>query len=125
MLWPFIVIVILIFCIWSEDGSLNYKFKPCHSKQLLVLDTDTSTQAIDKIIANSQTNIVCWRRSLIVALLSTLIILWLIYPLFPDGHVIFIISLLIFTSIYFGSVWIQYSRNRYNDKIEELCYALR
>lgn len=128
LLWPFIIIVLIVFLVWTEDGSQNCKSKKCHNEAPKVLQSDTVNQAIDKIIANVRLNhnIVGWRRSMLIAICVSILILMLMKSRFPHGFMFFLIAAIIFTGVYFATAWSQDKWWRENDdKIEDSLIELR
>ena len=119
-IWPFIIIVIIVFLIISEDGSQNFT-KPCHHAPVNVTAEDNPVEALDKLIHNTGLphTAVGWRRAMIVAIFATLLILFIFYPTFPDGILVFIIAAIIFTGLYFSSTWLQFNHWKKYDEIEE------
>lgn len=115
-IWPCVVIVLIIVLIWAEDGSQNATHN-CHNSPPEILDTDNDIEVIDKVIVSITNNhkLVHWRRALIVALLLTVLLLFIAaffnpYGGFANGFLVFLISMFIFMGTYFGATFLQ---NRY------------
>lgn len=107
ILWPFIVIILIAFLIWTEDGSQNLNNPRAHHQPPSITATDLPDDIISKvkIAVRNSSEVVGWRRALIVSLILSLILLFLLLPVFPAGFTIFLITLLFFVPIYFISVW--------------------
>lgn len=130
-IWPLIVLGLLVFLIWSEDGSQNCKNgKMCNNSAPALHSTDSNRTIIDKIniaIRNNHT-LVAWRRVLIASLLIALLVFLFLFDrtYLPHGFVYFITVLIIFVGLYFSSSWIQHSWWRHNNKRIEAClHSLR
>ena len=128
IIWPIIVLTLVIFLIWADDGSQNCLNQYCNNSAPTVAKNDTPVQSIDKIIDAVRTNhtLVGWRRAIIVALIVSLLVLILLYKRFPDGFTVFLIATFVFVGVYFIDIWFQAHWWKMNDmKIEESLYKLR
>lgn len=126
LIFLIIAVVLIYFCIWSEKSSQDCKDinHPCINSTPVVNINDSTIEAIEKIIETNRKNFnsVGWRRSMIVALIATLIILILaligsfdplerLLGFLPNEKVngvrIFLIVVLIFTLVYLSTVYLQ------------------
>ena len=127
--WPIIVIVIIVFLVWSEYGSQDCRTQSCNNKALEITDDDSLTEIIDKIQYSVRKNhtLVEWRRSMIVAIFVTLLLmLYLSSTQMVHGFVFLIVAIMIFFATYFASAWFQAHWFYFNDvKIEQALRELR
>ena len=129
LIWPFIIILLVAFLIWTEDGSQNCLNKKCNNSCPEINKQDKPTHMIDKIIENVRLNHteVIWRRSLLVAIFASLLIFVLFYRKgFPHGIKMFLLIVIIFLGVYFSTSWLQLKWWKANNsKIESSLYRLR
>lgn len=128
LFWPFIVIVILAYLIWTEDGSQNCLNKKCNNDPPVMTEEDSPLQGIDKLVQGIRLNhtIVGWRRAMIVAIVISILIFLIFKSRFPHGFVFFIIAMIIFLCVYFMIAFNQFSWWKTNDeRIEEALISLR
>src|SRR5680860_27605 len=127
--WPIVVIVIVVFLVWSEYGSQDCRSQQCNNKAETIDPNDDYRTSIDKIILTIKRNhtIVGWRRSLLVAIFATLLILmWMCRTTMVHGFIFFLIAVMIFFATYFVSAWLQWTWFTNNDlKIEKYLRELR
>ncbi len=127
--WPIIVITIVVFLVWAEYGSQDCRYQTCNNKAPSIDPNDTTTEAIDKILYTVRKNhtTVGWRRSMLLAIFITLLILiWMCRSRMVHGFVFFIIATMIFLATYFASAWFQSHWYTFNDlKIESSLKELR
>ena len=127
--WPILIITIVVFLVWAEYGSQDCRNQTCNNKAPIIHPNDTSSEIIDKILYTVRKNhtIIGWRRSLLIAIFSTLLILILLYSTkMVHGFVFFIIAVIIFLVSYFTSAWFQSHWYTFNDtKIENSLKELR
>jgi len=141
--WPIVVIVLIVYLLWSEYGSQDCSKQSCNNRARVIYGEDDWYEAIDKINHNVHMNhtIVGWRRALLVAIIVTILVLFIFYNgkkgstpgdryavayALPDGFTVFIVTVIIFVIVYFSSAWIQYSWWRNNDyKIEDSLKLLK
>lgn len=127
-IWPLLWIGVLVFAVWSENGSQNCNGGKCNNSAPEINEKDGSTDIIDKTCVAVRTSnyLVGWRRALIVSLLVSIIIVWMFFDKVPHGFVYFIILLLIFIPVYFSSSLIQFSHWKHrNNEIERQLRVLR
>ena len=127
--WPIVAITIVVFLVWSEYGSQDCRSQTCNNKAPQMDPNDTVVEAIDKTLYAVHKNhtIVGWRRSLLIAIFVTLLILiWMCRSKMVHGFVFFIIVVMIFFATYFASAWFQSHWFTFNDlKIENSLRELR
>jgi hypothetical protein len=143
-IWPVIVIVVMVYLIWTEYGSQDCRNQDCNNRSRIVYDfdgpersgveacaaeyTDSNREIIDKISANVLKNhtVIGWRRSLIAAIIIGILILLIFCKEFPHGFTVFITILLTFLLVYFSSAWFQAHWWKFNDyKIDDSLQKLR
>jgi len=125
-LWIWLLIAIVIFCLWGEDRSQNCLGKPCQHSMPIIFDTDTPTDIKNKILYGVDLNhtVVDWRRSLLGAIFVSLI-LFLVLGTIPDGKKYFIVALLLFLGFYLSSGYLLWSWFRPQDlAIQDAILAL-
>lgn len=125
ILWPFIIVILLTFLIWTEDESQNLFNPRCHHRSPSILLMDDDKRIIDKtlIALQNQSNVVGWRRALIASILLTIFLLFLLITVFPSGFTIFLVITMFFVTFYFSSIWIMsrwYTPNNEKIKMELL-----
>ena len=128
IVWPFIIVILLTFLIWTEDESQNLYNLRCHHRAPTILVMDGDRKIIDKtlIAVQNQSNVVGWRRSLIASLLVTIFLLFIFLTVFPTGFTILLVTCMFFVTFYFSSIWIMsrgYTPN--NEIIKAELLALR
>ena len=118
LIWPIIVILLVVFLIWSEYGSQDCRYQNCNNRAQIIDHDDDLGSAIDKIKHNVYLNhtLVGWRRALLAAILLTVITLFIFCPEMPDGFTVIIVTVIFFVFIYFSSAWIQHRWWRNNDR---------
>lgn len=107
IIWPFIVIIIICFLIWTEDGSQNLKNRQAHhhSPPINYLDSNRTIISKTQVAVSNRGNVVGWRRAMLISIILTLGILFFLNPtVFPHGFTVLIISTIIFLVIYFTFV---------------------
>jgi len=142
-IWPLIVIVVLVYLIWSEYGSQDCRRQNCNNRARIVYVedrydlsgvghrkemVDSDEEIIDKISDNLMLNhtIVTWRRSIIVAILAAIIILLIFCKEFPHGFTVLLTILIIFMAVQISANWFQAHWWLFNDyRIEESLKMLR
>lgn len=134
--WPFLIIIllILVFLIWSEYGSQDCRFdettnlQECHNKALKIEKDDSPQEIIEKIIYSVRKNhaIVSWRRAVFFGIIASLFIFIYYYRQnLPNGFIFFMITLIIIIIIYFCLTWFGAHWFRMNDdKIENALKSL-
>jgi len=126
--WPFIIIGIIVFLIWTEDGSQNCHGKWCNNTPEFITPTDTTRKIIDKIRDMVRINhtVVGWRRALLVSIFCAMFILLLFQKSFPSGIQVFIVTILIFIPVYMSCTWFVEHWWKMNDyQIESSLLQLR
>lgn len=121
-IWPLILIGIVAYLVWTEYGSQDCRQQSCNNRAELIYPEDSIPDIIDKISSNLSKNhsIVDWRRSLLIAILLGLIVLFIFCPKFPDGFTVFITISLIFLIVHLSSVWFSVHWWKMNDyKIDD------
>jgi hypothetical protein len=108
-----IVLVLLLFLIWSERGSQDCLNKKCGNATEPVNAHDKPKLAIDKTIETLRKNhtLVGWRRALFIALILAFPLCYILrfrnpQGWFPSGYEFFVITSVIFVIAYFSSVWL-------------------
>jgi len=102
--------IIIIFLLWAEDRSQNGLNKPCqHSHPNFSRECDLKTR-ISRLISNVNLShsIVEWRRSLLVAIICTLVISAILVGTMDAGALVFTITV-VFLIIYVSSGIIYWS----------------
>lgn len=115
--WPLIIIGIVTYLVWTEYGSQDCRQQNCNNRAEIIYPEDSISEIIKKISANLSKNhaIVEWRRSLLVAIIVGLILLFIFCPRFPDGFTVLITIFLIFFVVHFVSVWFSVHWWKMND----------
>lgn len=118
-----LVVVLLIFFLWLEWYSHDCEGgKRCSHYAVMPSIDENIDSYIDKLIVavRNNYNFVAWRQALIVALISTPIIIYLLYCRLPIFSEWIVITLVIFICISLSSSWLW---NRYlypnNKKVEK------
>ncbi len=127
-IWPIIIIVLIVYLVWTEYGSQDCREQNCNNRAKIIHSTDTRGTAIDKISSNVLKNhaVIGWRRTLIVAIIIAIIVLLIFCKEFPHGFTVTIAILIIFLLAYFSSAWLQAHWWKFNDyKIERSLKDLR
>lgn len=108
-LWILIVVIIVIYILWTENASQNCLGKQCHNTPEVFSEEDDTITSVDKISRNNRKNheIVVWRRSMLVAIVASAIISVIIYRGIPCGFDYFMIALYIFVVVVFSESWFQ------------------
>uniref|UniRef100_A0A6C0BLZ6 Uncharacterized protein n=1 Tax=viral metagenome TaxID=1070528 RepID=A0A6C0BLZ6_9ZZZZ len=93
--------IIIIFLLWAEDRSQNGLEKPCQHSHPNFSDRCDLKTRISRLIANVNLShsIVEWRRSLLVAIICTLLISLILVGTMDAGTLIFTITV-VFLIIY-------------------------
>ena len=144
--WPIIIIVIMVYLIWTEYGSQDCRNQDCNNRAKIVYDFDESRGAtsgvetcdsthndsngdiIDKISTNIMKNhtVIGWRRSLIASIVIAILILIIFCQEFPHGFTVVMTVLLVFMIVYFSSAWFQAHWWKFNDyKIDDSLQKFR
>lgn len=149
-IWPLIVVLVLVYLIWTEYGSQDCRKQNCNNRAGIIYvgkkeynddimgvkyidDSDksnitTNEEIIDKISANIIQNhtIITWRRSMIASILIALVILFIFCAEFPHGFTVLLTVLIIFIAIQISANWFQAHWWLFNDyKIDESLKQLR
>lgn len=112
--WPVIVTALIIFLTISEIGSQSCADGNCgHFRSVNAPNNENkklTSNYIDGLISRIKLNhtVVGWRRSLILAIILSLIILLPYNDGLPDGLDFFLIATILFLIIYFVSSWFQW-----------------
>lgn len=133
LFWPIIVITVVVFLIWTEYGSQDCRGQTCNNKAHVVDPNDSATESIDKTIQTIRKNhtIVGWRRSLLISIFVTILILmYMSRYCMVNGFVFLMIAIIIFFATYFVSAWLQshwftFNDNRAEQSLRELRSRLR
>ena len=118
LFWPIIVITIVVFLVWAEYGSQDCRGQTCNNKAPVIDPNDSIAESIDKTIYAIRKNhtVVGWRRSMLVAIFVTLLILmWMCRYCMVHGFVFLIVAIIIFFITYFASAWFQSHWFTFND----------
>lgn len=102
MFWPYLTLIILIFLIMTEYGSQDCSQQNCHERVVEIFECDNTDEIIRKVKTsiNAQYNIVLWRQALIIAIISSFLILFIFCRRFPPGYVYFLVTFFIFAVVY-------------------------
>lgn len=106
-IWPLIIIGIVAFLVWTEYGSQDCRHQNCNNRAEQIYPEDSITDAISKISTNLMRNhtLVNWRRSLLIAIVIGLIILFIFCPKFPDGFTVLVTIFLVFFVVHLATAW--------------------
>ena len=130
-IWPVIVFGIIVFLVWTENGTQNCNGKWCnHSafEKYKNVKSENSKIVIDKTISAVRTNhtLIGWRRALLVSLLIAIIVTGIFCQKVVHGFVFTMVTIILFIGIYFSSAWFQFRWWKPNDnKIERALKSLR
>lgn len=127
-IWPIILIVIVVYLIWSEYGSQDCRKQNCNNRARMVHAEDTDREIIDKVSDNLMRNhtIVTWRRSIIISIVIALLILILFCKEFPHGFTVLLTVLFVFMAVQISANWFQAHWWLFNDyKIDRSLQELR
>lgn len=112
-MWLLLVVLLLVYLVWSERGSQDCKGKRCGNSTEPVSEQDRPKSAIDKTIETVRKNhtLVGWRRAMFIALIVAFPIFFIFrrkHPdgWFPSGYDFFVVTGIIFVIAHFSSVWL-------------------
>lgn len=147
-IWPLIIILVLVYLIWTEYGSQDCRNQDCNNRAKIVYESytdnsefnnrsgvefdsntvDSNEEIIDKISTNVMQNhtIVTWRRSIIAAILISLVILFIFCKEFPHGFTVLLTVFFVFMAVQISANWFQAHWWLFNDyKIDRSLQTLR
>lgn len=125
--WPVLVTAIIIFITVSEINSHSNKNNKSNKNNSKTINTKPSNK-IDEIISRTNLNhtVISWRRSLLLSIVLSLIILAFLYNKLPHGFDFFLVTTILFIVIYLPNIWVQWNWWKNRDyKIENELLDLR
>jgi hypothetical protein len=121
VIWPIIIIALVVFLVWSEDGSQNCRNKKCNNEPKRGRKEDNKEVLTDKILYNVRNNhtLVGWRRAVLASIIVALILIVVFCKGMISGFSLFILIVILFIGIYFASAWIQHIYKKIDFIIED------